>query len=193
MAGEEEARTRTERRLKRAAQLLFFRRHRVPGVKGWELKKALGDDYLEVLGVLDSALDRLGMEVKRISEEGVERGGGGEEGGEGEEREEERAARDRFMIVLKDPVIEKASGERIDEVAMLAATLAFIISKQGKAPRKAVEDLLSDKFPKQRVFFALDRYIRQGYLGEDENVLYIGWRTRAEVDRKSLVDLILSS
>jgi hypothetical protein len=157
------------------------------------LKKALGDDYLEVLGVLDSALDRLGMEVKRISEEGVERGGGGEEGGEGEEREEERAARDRFMIVLKDPVIEKASGERIDEVAMLAATLAFIISKQGKAPRKAVEDLLSDKFPKQRVFFALDRYIRQGYLGEDENVLYIGWRTRAEVDRKSLVDLILSS
>lgn len=190
MAGEEEARTRTERRLKRAAQLLFFRRHRVPGVKGWELKKALGDDYLEILGVLDSALDRLGMEVKRISEEGEERGGEGGEGGGGEP---ERAARDRFMIVLKDPVIEKASGERIDDVAMLAATLAYIISKQGKAPRKAVEEFLGDKFPKQRVFFALDRYIRQGYLGEDENVLYIGWRTRAEVDRKSLVDLILSS
>jgi hypothetical protein len=190
MEGEEEARTRTERRLKKAAQLLFFRRHRVPGVKGWELKKALGDDYLEILGVLDSALDRLGMEVKRISEEGEERGGEGGEGGGGEP---ERAARDRFMIVLKDPVIEKASGERIDDVAMLAATLAYIISKQGKAPRKAVEDLLSDKFPKQRVFFALDRFIRQGYLGEDENVLYIGWRTRAEVDRKSLVDLILSS
>jgi len=188
MAGEEEARTRTERRLRRAAQLLFFRRHRIPGVKGWELKKALGDDYLEVLGVLDSALERFGMEVKRISEEGEESGGGGGEGGE-----EERAARDRFMIVLKEPVIEKASGERIDDVAMLAATLAYIISKQGKAPRKAVEDLLSDKFPKQRVFFALDRYIRQGYLGEDEGVLYIGWRTRAEVDRKSLVDLILSS
>ena len=188
MEGEEEARTRTERRLKKAAQLLFFRRHRVPGVKGWELKKALGDDYLEVLGVLDSVLDRLGMEVKRISEEGEERGEGGGEG-EGEER----AARDRFMIVLKEPVIEKASGERIDDVAMLAATLAYIISKQGKAPRKAVEDLLSAKFPKQRVYFALDRYIRQGYLGEDESVLYIGWRTRAEVDRKSLIELILSS
>ena len=186
MAGEEEARTRTERRLKKAAQVLFFRRHRAPGVKGWELKKALGDDYLEVLGVLDSVLDRLGMEVKRISEEGEERGEGGGEG-------EEQAARDRFMIVLKEPVIEKASGERIDDVAMLAATLAYIISKQGKAPRKAVEEFLGDKFPKQRVFFALDRYIRQGYLGEDENVLYIGWRTRAEVDRKSLVDLILSS
>lgn len=185
MEREEESRTRTERKVKRAAQLLFFRRHRIPGVKGWELKKALGDDYIDVIGVLNSALDRLGMEVKRISEEGEESGGG--------EGEEERAARDRFMIVLKDPVIEKASGERIDDVAMLSATLAYIISKQGKAPRKAVEDFLGEKFPKQRVFFALDRYIRQGYLGEDETVLYIGWRTRAEVDRKSLLDLILSS
>jgi hypothetical protein len=184
MEREEEARTRTERKVKRAAQLLFFRRHRIPGVKGWELKKALGDDYIEVIGVLNSALDRLGMEVKRISEEGAERGEG-----EGEEKPE----RDRFMIVLKDPVIEKASGEQIDDLAMLAATLAYIISKQGKAPRKAVEDFLSEKFPKQRVFFALDRYIRQGYLGEDETVLYIGWRTRAEVDKKSLLDLILSS
>ena len=181
METEEESRTRTERKVKKAAQLLFFRRHRIPGVKGWELKKALGDDYIDVIGVLNSALDRLGMEVKRISEEGEERG-----------EEEEKAERDRFMIVLKDPVIEKASGERIDEVAMLSATLAYIISKQGKAPRKAVEDFLSEKFPKQRVFFALDRYIRQGYVGEDETVLYIGW-TRAEVDKKSLLDLILSS
>jgi hypothetical protein len=182
MEREEEARTRTERKVKRAAQLLFFRRHRTPGVKGWELKKALGDDYIEVIGVLNSALDRLGMEVKRISEEGEERGEG-----------EEKTERDRFMIVLKDPAIEKASGERIDDVAMLSATLAYIISKQGKAPRKAVEDFLNEKFPKQRVFFALDRYIRQGYVGDDEGVLYIGWRTRAEVDKKSLLDLILSS
>ena len=180
---EEDLRTKTERKVKRAAQLMFFRRHRIPGVKGWELKKALGDDYMEVIAVLNSTLDKLGMEVKRINEEG---GGGG--GGE-----EEKAERDRFMIVLKDHLIEKASGERIDEVAMLSATLAYIISKQGKAPRKAVESFLSDKFPKHRIFFALDRYIKQGYLGEDEKVLYIGWRTRAEVDRNSLLDLILAS
>ena len=181
---EEESRTRTERKVKKAAQLLFFRQHKIPGVKGWELKKALGEDYLEVIGVLNSALDKLGMDVKRISEEG---------GVSVVEGQEERAARDRFMIVLKNPVIEKASGERIDNIAMLSATLAYIISKQGKAPRKAVEEFLSEKFPKQRVFFALDRYIRQGYVGEDDNVLYIGWRTRAEVDRKTLLDLILSS
>lgn len=178
---EEELRARTERKVKKAAQLLFFRQHRIPGVKGWELKKALGDDYVEVIGVLNSALDKLGMEVKRISEEGE---------GEGKEK---RAERDRFMIVLKSPVIEKASGERIDNVAMLSATLAYIISKQGKATRKAVEDFLSAKFPQQRIFFALDRYIKQGYVGEADKVLYVGWRTRAEVDRKALLDLILAS
>ena len=182
---EEELRTRTEKKVKKAAQLLFFRRHRVPGVKGWELKKALGDNYLDVLGVLNSALDKFGMEVKRISE------GGGTGIGEGEEKE--KAERDRFMIVLKDYLIEKASGARIDDVAILSATLAYIISKQGKAPRKEIEDFLADKFPKRRIYFAIDRYISQGYLGEGDKVLYIGWRTRAEVDRKTLLDLILTS
>jgi len=181
MDAEEESGIRTERKVKKAAQLLFFRQHRIPGVKGWELKKALGADYVEVIAVLNSALDKFGMEVKRISEEGGEREG-----------EEKKAERDRFMIVLKSPVIEKASGERIDNIAMLSATLAYIISKQGKVPRKAVEDFLSDKFPKQRVYFAIDRYIKQGYVGEDDKALYIGWRTRAEVDRKALLDLILT-
>jgi hypothetical protein len=38
----------------------------------------------------------------------------------------------------------------------------------------------------------LDRYIRAGYLAEDENSqLYLDWRTRAEVDQKALVDMLL--
>ncbi len=40
---------------------------------------------------------------------------------------------------------------------------------------------------------SIDRYIQQGYLGEDEKgVLYLDWRSRAEVDQKQLVDLIVS-
>ncbi len=178
----EESRTRAERKLKRAAQLLLFRQHRLPGVKGWELKRALGENYLEVLEVLNAALDNLGMKVKRISEEGS-----------GDAGKNEKAERDRFVVVLTSPVVEKASGERIDTIAMLSATLAYIVSKQGKASRKAVEAFLSAKFPQQRILFALDRFIKQGYLGEDNNVLYIGWRTRAEVDRKTLLDLILAT
>jgi hypothetical protein len=187
----EESRTRAERKLKKAAQLLFFRQHRNPGVKGWELKRALGEDYLEVIAVLDAALEKLGMAVKRIEEEGS----GSEEGAgvEGAGVEGAGAERDRFMIVLKGPLLEKASGERIDTIALLSATLAYLMAKQGKAPRKAVEEFLGNKFPQQRVFFALDRFIKQGYLGEDEKALFIGWRTRAEVDRKTLMDLILAA
>jgi len=38
----------------------------------------------------------------------------------------------------------------------------------------------------------LNRYLRLGYLIEDENgQLYLGWRTRAEVDQKKLIDLLM--
>jgi len=169
---DQEERERAERKVKKAAQLLFFRRHRTPGVKAWELKKALGDDYMEIIEILNSILLKLGMEVRRISE--------------GSDNE-------RFVVVLKDLLTDKASGLRIDDVAILSASLAYIISKQGKASRKSVEDFLAEKFPRRRVIRALERYIVQGYLREDENLLYIGWRTRVEVDSKTLMDLILTS
>jgi hypothetical protein len=39
-----------------------------------------------------------------------------------------------------------------------------------------------------------NRFIRRGYLDEDEEGnLYIGWRTRAEIDRKTLVSIIAGS
>ena len=38
----------------------------------------------------------------------------------------------------------------------------------------------------------IDRFIRRGYLEEDdEGMLYVGWRTRAEVDQKALLGLLL--
>jgi len=40
----------------------------------------------------------------------------------------------------------------------------------------------------------MNRYIRSGYLAEDENKqLYLDWRTRAEIDQKTLVDLLLGT
>jgi hypothetical protein len=40
----------------------------------------------------------------------------------------------------------------------------------------------------------IDRYIRYGYLQQDDNdQLYLDWRTRAEVDEKALIDLLLRS
>jgi len=174
------------RKLKRATHLLFYRRHRKPGVKGWELRKRLGSDYPKVLGLLDTYLEKLDLQVKTVFE--------------GEKPSEkptlEQLDRARFFITLRGgltPKETKLSGWRIDDIAGLAMAIAFIIAKKGKAPRDDVEDLLRDKLPGWRVDINMDRYIRAGYLAQDENrLLYLDWRTRAEVDEKALVDLLLT-
>ena len=56
-------------KVKRATHMLFYRRHQKPGVKGWELHKALGADYPKVLDVLDDYLKSLDMQVKTVFEE----------------------------------------------------------------------------------------------------------------------------
>ena len=68
-----------------------------------------------------------------------------------------------------------------------------LISKQGKAPRRDVERVLEEKLPGWRVKLNLDKYIQQGYLGEDDQgVVYLDWRSRAEIDQKKLVDLVVA-
>ena len=174
------------RKLKRATNLLFYRRHRKPGVKGWELRKRLGSDYPKVLGLLDTYLEKLDLKVKTVFESEKP----------SEKPSLEQLDRARFFITLRGgltPKETKLSGWRIDDIAGLAMAVAFIVSKRGKAPRDEVEDLLRDKLPGWRVDINMDRYIRAGYLAQDENrQLYLDWRTRAEVDEKALVDLLLT-
>jgi hypothetical protein len=173
------------RKIKRAAHLLFFRRHKKPGVKGWELRKRLGSDYPKVLGIFDSYLESLDLQVKTVFEEEptVEKPTLGQ------------LDRARFYIVLRGGLTPKESkmmGWRIDDIAGLVTAIAYITSKKGKAPREEVEKLLRDKLPGWRVDINMNRYIKSGYLAEDENKqLYIDWRTRAEIDQKLLVDLLL--
>jgi hypothetical protein len=174
-------------KIKRAAQLLFYKRHMKPGVKGWELKNALGSDYPKILKVLDEHLEKLDLQVKTIFE--------GEEPKEKPTLEELNKA--RFFITLRGGLPSKDAkmmGWRIDDIAGLATAISYIISKKGKAPREEVNDLLRSKLPGWRVDMNLNRYIRAGYLTEDENnMLYLDWRTRAEVDQKALVDLLLGT
>ena len=41
--------------------------------------------------------------------------------------------------------------------------------------------------------YSLDRYVKRGYLEQDDkSLLHIGWRTRAEIDEKTLMTMILS-
>jgi hypothetical protein len=160
----------------RAAQLLLFKRHMQPGVKAWELKRELGRNYKEIVRMLDEEIGKFGLTVKRVSEE------------EGSES-------DRYFITMKGhPKVSGARtfGWRIDDMAILTVTLSYILAKRGKAPLKEVERVLEEKFPRWRVEQNIDRFIRRGYLAEDdEGMLYVGWRARAEVDQKTLLSLLL--
>jgi len=172
------------RRVKRAAKILFYRRHRQPGVKGWELRRALGKEYLTVIDLLNQQLANVGLEVSTVFE-GAERP---------DTPTSEQLDRARFYVTVKEPLTAAdlvLSGWRVDDVAALVVTVSYIISKQGKAARRDIEQLLREKFPKWRVERSLNRYIRQGYLSEVDDVLYLDWRARAEIDQKSLIRLVI--
>ena len=173
-------------KLKRATHMLFYKRHKKPGVKGWELRKTLGSDYPKVLKLLDEHLKTLDLQVKTVFEEEKQV----------EKPTPEQLDRARFLIALRGELAPKEAkmiGWRIDDLAGLAITIAYIISKKGKVPRKEVEELLRDKLPGWKVGINIDRYIRYGYITQDENEqLYLDWRTRAEIDQNALINLILS-
>lgn len=172
-------------KIKKAAQMLFYKRHAKPGVKGWELHKALGSDYPKVLDVLDDYLKPMDLQVKTVFEE--------EKTPEKPSMEELDTA--RFFIALRDVATkDKLMGWRVDDLAGLAVTISYIVAKNGQAPRKDVEKLLGEKIANWKVGLNLDRYIRNGYLSQDDKgQLYLDWRTRAEVDQKKLIDMLLSA
>ncbi len=173
-------------KIKKATQMLFYKRHQKPGVRGAELHKALGTDYPKVLDLLDDYLKPLDLEVKTVFEEEKTP----------EKPTVEELDKARFYVVLRGDVEtkDKLVGWRIDDLAGLAITISYIISKKGQASRKDVEKMLSEKMPNWKVGLNVDRYIRYGYLGEDDNgQLFLDWRTRAEVDQKAHINMLLSS
>lgn len=174
-------------KIRKAAQLLLYRRHSTPGAKGWELRRRIGSDYPKVVNLLDEYLAKMGLTVKIVFEEA----------NPPENPTLEHYDKARFYVTLRDDLtVEEAKlvGWRIDDLAALCASIAYIISRGGKAPRKEIEDLLKAKIPDWRVEIDLNKFIRLGYMVEDENgQIYLGWRTRAEVDQKKLIDLLLES
>lgn len=172
-------------KLRDAVHLLFFQHHRLPGVRGWELKQELGPEWQSVLEVLDKQLQPLDLQVMRVFDDPNI-----------VDPDSTQLADARFYITLRGSIDQKTAktiGWRVDDIAGLAVAIAYIISKQGKSPRIEVEKMLQEKLPGWRVKMNVDRYIQQGYLGEDEKgILYLDWRSRAEVDQKQLVDLIIN-
>ena len=172
------------RKARQAVHILFFKHHRLPGVRGWELRQELGPEWIEVLEVLDSQLKPLDLKVTRVFDDPDLYA----------EPTRTQLADARYYITLRGRVDQKAAktiGWRIDDIAGLAVAVAYLISKQGRASRGDVEKALAEKLPGWRVRMNIDRYINEGYLGEDKGILYLDWRSRAEIDQKQLVDLVL--
>jgi len=180
-------------KVKKATQMLFYKRHQKPGVKGWELHKALGTDYPKVLEVLDDFLKSLDLQVKTVLDNQEEKSSTTKT----EKSTIEELDKARFYVTLRgelEPKEAKMIGWRIDDLAGLAITISYIISKKGQTARKDLEELLGEKLAGWKVGLNLDRYIRYGYLQQDDNEqVYLDWRTRAEVDEKALIDLLLRS
>ena len=174
-----------QRKLKDAVHILFFTHHKLPGVRGWELRKELGSDWQNILEVLDKQLQTLDLKVTQVLDDP-----------DIVEPTSTQLQDARYYITMRGTVDQKTAktiGWRIDDIAGLAVSVAYIISKQGKALRQDVERVLEDKLPGWRVKLNIDRYINQGYLGENEQgLLFLDWRARAEVDSKKLVDLVVS-
>ncbi len=169
-------------KLKRAMHLLIFKRGKLPGAREWELKEKIGKNFEQVLEQLNQLLSELDLEIKKVSDPSP---------GEVMTSESRPPEEARYLITLKGTLGLKEAkliGWRIDNLAGLGAAIAYLVSKQGKAPRVEIEKLLAIKFGHWKALTLVDIFLRSGYLEEDDaGVLALGWRTRSEVDLRTLM------
>lgn len=160
------------------SRLLFFRRHRYPGVKDWELEKYLGRRYMDVIEEFNKYIEPLGLEVvwKDIEM--------------GDRRWRHFYVRPRFESI---PIDIKAHGWSIEDMATLSVALSMIIAGGGKALRRDIEEILSRKISKYKVVRSLGRLIRANYLVEEGEHIKIGLRSILEIDMDKLSTLIIST
>jgi len=170
-------------KLKRAVHLLFFRRGKMPGAKEWELKEKVGKNYSQVLDQLNTLLSELDLEIKKVSEPSS-----------GQMAENEAAVQmdePRYYVTLKGSLGLKEAkmiGWRIDNLAALSGGIAYIIAKQGKAPRTDIERVIAQKYGRWKAATLVDIFLRAGYLEEDDaGVMALGWRTKSEVNLPALM------
>ncbi|MFQ5838839.1 MAG: hypothetical protein ACE5HJ_08695 [Thermoplasmata archaeon] len=168
-------------KVRRAAHLILFKRGRKPGARDWELRTSLGKNYPVVIARLRDLLKEVDLDVKEV----LEPSSFGEEGGR------------RYVAVMRgrmSPRDAKLCGWRIDNLAALAAALAFLLAKEGRAPREDVEALLRERIGRWRAASLVETFVRTGYLMEDdEGFLSLGWRTYAEVDLQELMAKLLAA
>lgn len=174
---------RASKKLAIAASMLLFSSHKLPGVRGWELRRRLGKNYLKIIDALNNKLNSIGLRVKVMFDQSSN-----------SSPAQDDFDKARFFVTLSEPLSVAdivAAGWSIEEVAILAATLSYIFAKGGKATEKELVELLEVKFPRWKVEAAIERFIKKGYLMKvEDGMIKVGWRTLAEVDEKELLKAI---
>jgi hypothetical protein len=170
-------------KLKRAVHLLLYRRGKMPGAKEWELKEKVGKNYEQVLEQLNTILSELDLEIKKVTEPSSGQMAENEGGVQMNEA--------RYYVTLKGSLGLKETkmiGWRIDNLAALSGTIAYLVAKQGKAPREDVEKVVAQKYGRWKAATLVDIFLRAGYLEEDDaGVTSLGWRTKTEVNLPALM------
>jgi len=97
----------------------------------------------------------------------------------------------RYYVALKGSLGLKEAkmiGWRIDNLAALSGAIAYLVAKQGKAPRQDVEKVIALKYGRWKAATLVDVFLRTGYLDEDDaGVMGLGWRTKSEVNLPALM------
>lgn len=88
----------------------------------------------------------------------------------------------------------RPSGRRVDSFAALAAILAFVLAKQGRVPRKGLEDLVGEKLGRWRSETLIDafvgRLLARGRVGTHRPRLASNCKTRGETSRHENSDFL---
>ena len=155
----------------------------MPGAKEWELKEKVGKNYEQVLAQLNTLLSELDLEIKRVTETSSSQAADAETAMHADEA--------RYYVTLKGSLGLKEAkmiGWRIDNLAALSGAIAYLVAKQGKAPRDDVEKVIGQKYGRWKAATLVDVFLRSGYLEEDDaGVMAIGWRTKSEVNLPTLM------
>lgn len=155
----------------KALRLLLFERT-APGMKGWELKRRLGKDYLAALEVAKVEADKLGLRIAVVQDE--------------DEPTPERA---RYLLLPKEPLKDPELGRwlRIEEAAALAMLDIELNIRGGAMTVKAAQRLLTEKLPKWRVKQIIDKLRKLEYIEMEGELMRKGWRMRVEIDEQGLL------
>ncbi len=149
----------------------------LPGLKGWELKKHLGKDYMDAIKVASLEADKLGLKIVIVPDDEAP-------------KDIEKA---RFVLMPKEPLTEAEYSRwlRIEEIASLAMILLEISLRGGSVPLEVAVRMLTEKLPKWRVNQIIAKLERLGYIKEENGILFKDWRSKVEIDETGFFKDIL--